>query len=117
MTTTFVLTLLLKISKIKNQYLVKAKLQQRQQVTRHLLIGASCTLASEEWAKTNGHEVLAYAILSETVAGFDFVGRKKASLMALLMQFHVCLSVLVLLFKISTTMKSMKHLHHKYFLL
>lgn len=44
--------------------------------------GASVVLlASEEWAKTNGHEVLAYLTFSETAA-VDFVGKKEGLLMA-----------------------------------
>ena len=44
--------------------------------------GASCVLlASEEWAKTNGHEVLAYLTFSETAA-VDFVNKKEGLLMA-----------------------------------
>lgn len=44
--------------------------------------GASCVLlASEEWAKTNGHEVLAYLTFTETAA-VDFVGKKEGLLMA-----------------------------------
>ncbi|AYA02011.1 acetyl-CoA C-acetyltransferase [Acinetobacter sp. WCHAc010034] len=44
--------------------------------------GASCVLlASEEWAKANGHEVLAYLSFSETAA-VDFVGKKEGLLMA-----------------------------------
>lgn len=44
--------------------------------------GASCVLlASEEWAKANGHEVLAYLTFSETAA-VDFVGKKEGLLMA-----------------------------------
>ena len=39
--------------------------------------GASCVLlASEEWAKANGHEVLAYLTFQETAA-VDFVGKKE----------------------------------------
>jgi acetyl-CoA C-acetyltransferase len=39
--------------------------------------GASCVLlASEEWAKANGHEVLAYLTFSETAA-VDFVGKRR----------------------------------------
>lgn len=44
--------------------------------------GASVVLlASEEWAKANGHEVLAYLTFSETAA-VDFVGKKEGLLMA-----------------------------------
>ncbi|WP_374571134.1 acetyl-CoA C-acetyltransferase [Acinetobacter sp.] len=44
--------------------------------------GASCVLlASEEWAKANGHKVLAYLTFSETAA-VDFVGKKEGLLMA-----------------------------------
>ena len=44
--------------------------------------GASCVLlASEEWAKANGHEVLAYLTFPETAA-VDFVGKKEGLLMA-----------------------------------
>lgn len=44
--------------------------------------GASCVLlASEEWAKANGHEVLAYLTFSETAA-VDFVHKKEGLLMA-----------------------------------
>ena len=44
--------------------------------------GASCVLlASEEWAKENGHEVLAYLSFSETAA-VDFVEKKEGLLMA-----------------------------------
>ncbi|OTG80784.1 acetyl-CoA acetyltransferase [Acinetobacter sp. ANC 4558] len=44
--------------------------------------GASCVLlASEEWAKANGHEVLAYLSFSETAA-VDFVVKKEGLLMA-----------------------------------
>ena len=44
--------------------------------------GASCVLlASEEWAKANGHEILAYLSFSETAA-VDFVGKKEGLLMA-----------------------------------
>lgn len=44
--------------------------------------GASCVLlASEEWAKANGHEVLAYLSFSETAA-VDFVNKKEGLLMA-----------------------------------
>ncbi|ENV48274.1 hypothetical protein P255_01154 [Acinetobacter brisouii CIP 110357] len=44
--------------------------------------GASCVLlASEEWAKANGHEVLAYLTFSETAA-VDFVYKKEGLLMA-----------------------------------
>lgn len=44
--------------------------------------GASCVLlASEEWAKANGHEVLAYLSFSETAA-VDFVEKKEGLLMA-----------------------------------
>lgn len=44
--------------------------------------GASCVLlASEEWAKANGHEVLAYLTFTETAA-VDFVGKKQGLLMA-----------------------------------
>ena len=44
--------------------------------------GASCVLlASEEWAKANGHEVLAYLTFTETAA-VDFVGKKEGLLMA-----------------------------------
>ncbi|PVZ89897.1 acetyl-CoA C-acyltransferase [Serratia sp. S1B] len=44
--------------------------------------GASCVLlASEEWAKTNGHEILAYLTFSETAA-VDFVHKKEGLLMA-----------------------------------
>lgn len=44
--------------------------------------GASVVLlASEEWAKENGHEVLAYLSFSETAA-VDFVGKKEGLLMA-----------------------------------
>ncbi|MBI1452773.1 MULTISPECIES: acetyl-CoA C-acetyltransferase [Acinetobacter] len=44
--------------------------------------GASCVLlASEEWAKENGHEVLAYLTFQETAA-VDFVGKKEGLLMA-----------------------------------
>ncbi|OFE43281.1 acetyl-CoA C-acetyltransferase [Acinetobacter towneri] len=44
--------------------------------------GASCVLlASEEWAKANGHEVLAYLTFQETAA-VDFVGKKEGLLMA-----------------------------------
>ncbi len=38
-------------------------------------------LASEEWAKANGHEVLAYLTFQETAA-VDFVGKKEGLLMA-----------------------------------
>ena len=44
--------------------------------------GASCVLlASEEWAKANGHEILAYLSFSETAA-VDFVKKKEGLLMA-----------------------------------
>lgn len=44
--------------------------------------GASCVLlASEEWAKANGHEILAYLSFTETAA-VDFVGKKEGLLMA-----------------------------------
>ena len=44
--------------------------------------GASCVLlASEEWAKANGHEILAYITFTETAA-VDFVGKKEGLLMA-----------------------------------
>ena len=44
--------------------------------------GASCVLlASEEWAKANGHEVLAYLTFTKTAA-VDFVGKKEGLLMA-----------------------------------
>ena len=44
--------------------------------------GASCVLlASEDWAKANGHEVLAYLTFSETAA-VDFVEKKEGLLMA-----------------------------------
>ena len=44
--------------------------------------GASCVLlASEEWAKANGHEVLAYLSFQETAA-VDFVEKKEGLLMA-----------------------------------
>lgn len=44
--------------------------------------GASCVLlASEEWAKENGHEVLAYLTFTETAA-VDFVNKKEGLLMA-----------------------------------
>jgi acetyl-CoA C-acetyltransferase len=44
--------------------------------------GASCVLlASEEWAKANGHEVLAYLTFTETTA-VDFVNKKEGLLMA-----------------------------------
>lgn len=44
--------------------------------------GASCVLlASEEWAKANGHEVLAYLTFTETAA-VDFAGKKEGLLMA-----------------------------------
>ncbi len=44
--------------------------------------GASCVLlASEEWAKANGHEVLAYLTFSETAA-VDFLDKKEGLLMA-----------------------------------
>ncbi|WP_312967000.1 acetyl-CoA C-acetyltransferase [Acinetobacter gerneri] len=44
--------------------------------------GASAVLlASEEWAKANGHEVLAYLTFSETAA-VDFVNKKEGLLMA-----------------------------------
>jgi len=44
--------------------------------------GASCVLlASEEWAKANGHEVLAYLTFQET-ASVDFVEKKEGLLMA-----------------------------------
>ena len=44
--------------------------------------GASVVLlASEEWAKANGHEVLAYLSFTETAA-VDFVGKKEGLLMA-----------------------------------
>lgn len=44
--------------------------------------GASCVLlASEEWAKANGQEVLAYLTFSETAA-VDFLGKKEGLLMA-----------------------------------
>lgn len=44
--------------------------------------GASCVLlASEEWAKANGHEILAYLSFSETAA-VDFVVKKEGLLMA-----------------------------------
>ena len=44
--------------------------------------GASCVLlASEEWAKANGHEILAYLTLSETAA-VDFIHKKEGLLMA-----------------------------------
>lgn len=44
--------------------------------------GASVTLlASEDWAKENGHEVLAYLTYSETAA-VDFVGKKEGLLLA-----------------------------------
>ena len=44
--------------------------------------GASCVLlASEEWAKANGHEILAYLSFSETAA-VDFIHKKEGLLMA-----------------------------------
>lgn len=44
--------------------------------------GASAVLlASEEWAKANGHEILAYISFYETAA-VDFVGKKEGLLMA-----------------------------------
>lgn len=44
--------------------------------------GASVVLlASEEWAKAHGHEVLAYLSFSETAA-VDFIGKKEGLLMA-----------------------------------
>lgn len=44
--------------------------------------GASCVLlASEEWAKANGHEILAYLTFQETAA-VDFVEKKEGLLMA-----------------------------------
>ena len=44
--------------------------------------GASVVLlASEEWAKANGHEVLAYLTFTETAA-VDFIGKKEGLLMA-----------------------------------
>lgn len=44
--------------------------------------GASAVLlASEEWAKANGHEILAYLSFSETAA-VDFIGKKEGLLMA-----------------------------------
>ena len=44
--------------------------------------GASCLLlASEEWARANGHEILAYLSFSETAA-VDFVDQKEGLLMA-----------------------------------
>ncbi|NNG82071.1 acetyl-CoA C-acetyltransferase [Acinetobacter sp. ANC 5378] len=44
--------------------------------------GASCVLlASEEWAKENGHEILAYLTFQETAA-VDFVEKKEGLLMA-----------------------------------
>ena len=44
--------------------------------------GASVVLlASEEWAKANGHEVLAYLTFTETAA-VDFVNKKEGLLMA-----------------------------------
>jgi acetyl-CoA C-acetyltransferase len=44
--------------------------------------GASCVLlASEEWAKANGHEILAYLSFQETAA-VDFVNKKEGLLMA-----------------------------------
>lgn len=44
--------------------------------------GASCVLlASEEWAKANGHEVLAYLTFTETAA-VDFITKKEGLLMA-----------------------------------
>lgn len=44
--------------------------------------GASCVLlASEEWAKANGHEPLAYITFAETAA-VDFLGKKEGLLMA-----------------------------------
>ncbi|EPF72696.1 MULTISPECIES: acetyl-CoA C-acetyltransferase [Acinetobacter] len=44
--------------------------------------GASCVLlASEEWAKANGHDVLAYLTFQETAA-VDFVEKKEGLLMA-----------------------------------
>lgn len=44
--------------------------------------GASCVLlASEEWTKANGHEVLAYLTFQETAA-VDFVEKKEGLLMA-----------------------------------
>lgn len=44
--------------------------------------GASCVLlASEEWAKANGHEILAYLSFQETAA-VDFIGKKEGLLMA-----------------------------------
>ena len=44
--------------------------------------GASVVLlASEEWAKANGHEVLAYLTFTETAA-VDFLGKKEGLLMA-----------------------------------
>ena len=44
--------------------------------------GASCVLlASEEWAKANGHEVLAYLTFQETAA-IDFINKKEGLLMA-----------------------------------
>jgi acetyl-CoA C-acetyltransferase len=52
--------------------------------------GASCVLlASEEWAKANGHEVLAYLTFSETAA-VDFVHKKEGLLIDLLMPCHAC---------------------------
>ena len=45
-------------------------------------IGGACILlASEEWAKANGHEVLAYLTFQETAA-VDFVEKKEGLLMA-----------------------------------
>lgn len=82
--------------------------------------GASVVLlASEEWAKENGHEVLAYLSFSETAA-VDFIGKngpKEGLLMALLMRCLACLSVQTLNFKTSISMKSMKHSHLKCYLL
>ena len=44
--------------------------------------GASCVLlASEEWAKANGHEILAYLSFTETAA-VDFIHKKEGLLMA-----------------------------------
>ena len=44
--------------------------------------GASCVLlASEDWAKANGHEILAYLSFSETAA-VDFIHKKEGLLMA-----------------------------------
>jgi acetyl-CoA C-acetyltransferase len=77
--------------------------------------GASVVLlASEEWAKANGHEVLAYLTFSETAA-VDFVGKKEGLLMAPAYAVPRMLSVLALNFKTSITMKFMKLLHLKYF--